>query len=68
MNYNSSEDFDDYSSEDDDDYFSEDDDDYFSEDDDGLINENTGMSDMLLEDEWNFEDKWNKGNDDDWSD
>ena len=47
---------------------SEDDDDYSSEDDDGLIiNENTGMSDMLLEDEWNFEDEWNRGNDDDWS-
>ena len=47
---------------------SEDDDDYFSEDDDGLINENTGMSDMLLENEWDFEDDWNKGNDndDDW--
>ena len=56
------------SSEDDDDYSSEDDDDYFSEDDDGLINENTGMSDMLLENEWDFEDNWNKGNDndDDW--
>ena len=47
---------------------SEDDDDYSSEDDDGLINENTGMSDMLLENEWDFEDDWNKGNDndDDW--
>ena len=47
---------------------SEDDDDYFSEDDDGLINENTSMSDMLLENEWDFEDDWNKGNDndDDW--
>ena len=56
------------SSEDDDDYSSEDDDDYFSEDDDGLINENTSMSDMLLENEWDFEDDWNKGNDndDDW--
>ena len=43
-------------------------DDYFSEDDDGLINENTSMSDMLLENEWDFEDDWNKGNDndDDW--
>ena len=48
---------------------SEDDDDYSSEDDDDLIiNENTGMSDMLLEDEWTIEDEWNKGNDDDWSD
>ena len=40
-----------------------------SEDDDDLIiNENTGMSDMLLEDEWTIEDEWNKGddNDDDW--
>ena len=39
-----------------------------SEDDDGLINENTGVSDMLLENEWDFEDDWNKGNDndDDW--
>ena len=56
------------SSEDDDDYSSEDDDDYFSEDDDGLRNENTDMSDMLLENEWDFEDDWNKGNDndDDW--
>jgi len=56
------------SSEDDDDYSSEDDDDYFSEDDDGLINENTGMSDMLLENEWDFEDDRHKGNDndDDW--
>ena len=47
---------------------SEDDDDYFSEDDEGLINENTSMSDMLLENEWDFEDDWNKGNDndDDW--
>ena len=60
LNYNSS--------EDDDDYSSEDDDDYFSGDDDGLINENTGVSDMLLENEWDFEDDWNKGNDndDDW--
>ena len=60
LNYNSS--------EDDDDYSSEDDDDCFSEDDDGLINENTSMSDMLLENEWDFEDDWNKGNDndDDW--
>jgi hypothetical protein len=40
-----------------------------SEDDNDLIiNENTGMSDMLLEDEWTIEDEWNKGNDDDWSD
>ena len=46
---------------------SEDDDDYPSEDDDGLMNENTGMSDMLLEDEWTIDDEWNKG-DDDWSD
>ena len=39
-----------------------------SEDDDDLIiNENTGMSDMLLEDEWTIEDEWNKGDDDDWS-
>ena len=60
MNYNSSEDVDDYSSGDVDDYS--------SGDDDGLINENTGMSDMLLENEWDFEDDWNKGNDndDDW--
>ena len=26
------------------------------EDDDGLINEDTGVSDMLLENEWDFED------------
>ena len=40
-----------------------------SEDDNDLIiNENTGMSDMLLEDEWTIEDEWNKGDEDDWSD
>ena len=56
LNYNSSEDVDDYSSGDDDDYS--------SGDDDGLINENTGVPDML-----DFEDDWIKGNtddDDDW--
>ena len=47
-----------------DDYSSGDDDDYSSGDDDGLINENTGVPDML-----DFEDDWIKGNtddDDDW--
>ena len=34
----------------------------------GIINENTDMLDMLLEDEWTIEDEWNKGDDDDWSD
>ena len=56
LNYNSSEDVDDYSSGDDDDYS--------SGDDDGLINENTGVPDML-----DFEDNWIKCNtddDDDW--